>query len=841
MQRAYLRHMVDTVAFFVNSADARRLERTPYVEVIERGSRHLWEAPPWIFVQPVGVELPEQGWKVHVAATLDNAEHVLRAVDSYCARAELTYKCLRSRADLLDANSKEANRASSGKFVAIYPPDEAALRHCLEELGETLEGSEGPYILSDLRWRQGPLFVRYGGFVPMPTVEPGTDEETWGVRDPSGRLVPDRREPFFTVPDWVPVPDFIEAQRQEVADRDEPFPYEVIEALRHSNAGGVYLAKDPDTGDLTVLKEARPHAGLDARLTDAVERLGQEADVLEAIADTGIGPRLLARFSVWEHRYVAMEHIDGTDLLRLLHDEHPWLRMEHTRQDFLDYVAWADGICSQVDEHLRALHALGLAFGDLHPKNIMVQRDGRVRLIDFEAAGRSPERVFFGNPGFNPPVGVEGADADVWAAACVRLHLLLPLTPLVMIDHRKLLGLVDFLRGLGTPSWYLDPVEEVLALAPDPGNGADAQAPGVSGSADLAAMARGILASARDDPAAPFPGDIKQFETSGLCFAYGSSGVLTALAEAGVSGLARQWNDLLRVSEESAGRLPPGLMVGRAGISGALARQGLRSRAQPHDEIDDLRTQAFAAGWDLHAGATGVALHLADIADAGNGSALGAALDIAERVWVHASDHAGDPADLPAGLMYGRSGPALLFTRLFAATSDEQWAERAAVMLRTEQARAEERDGGMLLSDGRRVLPYIANGSAGFGIALIEHGRATGSDEFVRTLRAIDKACRAPFFALSNLYNGRAGIIAYLIHSFRHGGEVDVDHVQEQIDRLGWHQFGYGDGLLHAGEQLFRLSTDVASGTAGIMLVLAAWHNGTDVTAALLPTAHRRQ
>jgi hypothetical protein len=31
-------------------------------------------------------------------------------------------------------------------------------------LGELLYGQPGPYILSDLRWGSGPLYVRYGGF-----------------------------------------------------------------------------------------------------------------------------------------------------------------------------------------------------------------------------------------------------------------------------------------------------------------------------------------------------------------------------------------------------------------------------------------------------------------------------------------------------------------------------------------------------------------------------------------------------------------------------------------------------------------------------------------------------
>lgn len=61
----------------------------------------------------------------------------------------------------------------------------------------------GPYVLSDLRWHDGPLYLRYGGFRPM-QVRDQRDRLVAAVQHPAGHLVPDRREPAFTPPDWVP-------------------------------------------------------------------------------------------------------------------------------------------------------------------------------------------------------------------------------------------------------------------------------------------------------------------------------------------------------------------------------------------------------------------------------------------------------------------------------------------------------------------------------------------------------------------------------------------------------------------------------------------------------------
>jgi hypothetical protein len=55
------------------------------------------------------------------------------------------------------------------------------LRKTLSDLDRSLTGKEGPYILSDLLWNNGPLYVRYGGFTAQfMTDEGGGKRETAG-------------------------------------------------------------------------------------------------------------------------------------------------------------------------------------------------------------------------------------------------------------------------------------------------------------------------------------------------------------------------------------------------------------------------------------------------------------------------------------------------------------------------------------------------------------------------------------------------------------------------------------------------------------------------------------
>ena len=167
--------------------------------------------------------------------------------------------------------------------MTIYPADEAQLHTTLTELDEILQGVKGPYILSDLRYSEGPLFVRYGAFVSRFCLSP-TGERVLAVEDDQGRLVPDHRSPRISVPPWVTLPAFLQPHldaRNAVTTND--LAYTIDGVIQFSNGGGVYLGHHTGTGERVVLKEGRPHAGLDMAGRDAVARVSHERDILEQL------------------------------------------------------------------------------------------------------------------------------------------------------------------------------------------------------------------------------------------------------------------------------------------------------------------------------------------------------------------------------------------------------------------------------------------------------------------------------------------------------------------------------------------------------------------------------
>ncbi|MFJ7496321.1 hypothetical protein ACIQZB_35165 [Streptomyces sp. NPDC097727] len=132
---------------------------------------------------------PEQGWKVHIGATPDNADQAIEAARDVCRRRGSSCKFLRSRLIVSVTNATCASRAVSGEVITFYPHTSDELRGVITELDAVPGGQDGPYVRSDLRWNDGPVSMRYGTFALMWCELPdGT--RVPALRDPSGRPVP---------------------------------------------------------------------------------------------------------------------------------------------------------------------------------------------------------------------------------------------------------------------------------------------------------------------------------------------------------------------------------------------------------------------------------------------------------------------------------------------------------------------------------------------------------------------------------------------------------------------------------------------------------------------------
>lgn len=321
-----------------------------------------------------------------------------------------------------------------------------------------------------------------------------------------------------------------------------------------------------------------------------------------------------------------------------------------------------------------------------------------------------------------------------------------------------------------------------------------------------------------------YPGDVSQFmvDDGGVTFAYGAAGVLWALHRAGAEPPAEHVQWFLDRSERVAGD-GPGFLTGLAGVAYTLEELG-----RP-DAADAVMDRAFA-GCDANVGstlATGLsglgltALHLS--VRRGDDRRLRQALELAERL-------PDTPAPQRVGLLHGRCGRALLLLRLYEHTGRTDLLERALAELHAEL----ERIGGDDFDD--RFLSAGLEGSAGILIALRAALRHTPDD--IRIRAAVDRlrTLRRGGFATScGLLHGRGGELLALADG---GSEIERDVLRFHLDALGWEAIAAEPGRVDfLGNYGYRLSTDLGTGSAGVLLALAALRDGAPALSFLAPSA----
>ncbi|MEU5612724.1 class IV lanthionine synthetase LanL [Streptomyces sparsogenes] len=338
----------------------------------------------WCYLTPPGAAIQPQGWKIHVSATPRSAEDVLTAASRVLLERRTAFKFARGLKQLRMLLSIRMARGSGGKFITVYPDSPEQFTELLEALHEATEGLEGPAVLSDRRYRPGSLVhYRYGGFSGSQQVLDVDGSYTHMLVAPDGRWTKDERNAWYSPPEWAPIPL---PDPEPVRPSTERGTSRVLlnnrflvhEAIRHSNRGGVYRARDEETGRQVVVKEARPFIGAEIDGTDARDYLRNEYETLRALEPLGIAVRPVDLFEYQGHLFLAEEEVPGVTLRVWVETT---VRADPGRTMPFDRVLNA---ARRLVDIVAAAHDKGLVFRDLTPNNVMITPSDELVLIDTE-------------------------------------------------------------------------------------------------------------------------------------------------------------------------------------------------------------------------------------------------------------------------------------------------------------------------------------------------------------------------------------------------------------------------------------------------------------------------
>jgi len=145
--------------------------------------------------------------------------------------------------------------------------------------------------------------------------------------------------------------------------------YKILEKLGEGGMGEVYLAEDTKLKRKIALKFLPSHLTADKEIIGRFEREAQAAASLNH-------PNIITVHEIGEHEgrtFIAMEYVQGHSL-----------REEITKGPMpIDHVI---GISTQICEGLHEAHKAGIVHRDIKPENILIDKSGRVKILDFGLA-----------------------------------------------------------------------------------------------------------------------------------------------------------------------------------------------------------------------------------------------------------------------------------------------------------------------------------------------------------------------------------------------------------------------------------------------------------------------
>jgi len=178
--------------------------------------------------------------------------------------------------------------------------------------------------------------------------------------------------------------------------------YEFIEELGIGGMGRVYKVFDKKINEDVAIKILKPEIAEDEK---TIERFGNELKFTRKIVHKNVC-RMYDLNEEKGTQYITMEYVPGEDLKSTI-----------VRVGQLS-VGKAVSVAKQVCEGLIEAHKLGVVHRDLKPQNIMIDKEGNVRIMDFgiarslKAKGITAAGMMIGTPEYMSPEQAEIKETD---------------------------------------------------------------------------------------------------------------------------------------------------------------------------------------------------------------------------------------------------------------------------------------------------------------------------------------------------------------------------------------------------------------------------------------------
>lgn len=728
----------------------------------------------------VGEIVDMLGWMFYIPVSLPHLSPLLEKLVPYLSSRNIAFKIPFNREMHYHLKEGSFGYERLGKVICIYPDNQSDIESLATELISLTETYKGTIVPSSA-YLNGIVHVRYGPFIPI--VRP--DGEYF--YDDSGTPVEDK----YTIP--YRLPEKVHWPFKNIANWQLPAPGKIlnnkyylekeIEILPKGRVMQGKFKKGLLNFQSCLIKEGRPGMFSDNAGRDIGDRLLWQQQLLLLLADKIPLPYLIDYFVENGNTYLVMEYINGITFHQFLDEQfmfHNWVELpEEKRQTVISYLL-------EITNLVGIMHQEGYVHRDISAANFMVDKKGKLHILDIELAydvSKSDPPFDGGTPGYMSPEqrthAIPDFRQDIYSLGALIL------TAIVRLEPQKFTG-----ENLYNDLFYFTGNKELTTLIVRCLDYNPERRPSIPEIAE-------VLSGYRKQP------DIELMLII-------NKGAIKSLVERAVSGLyASEVVDQegYWTSQIYSFRQDRNVFVGLyKGIGGILY---LLSRVQKAGIPVDIHNSILQANWTflcdryldfaleapsgLFNDKTGIAVALTAALDAG----------LIENNKEHITYLKNLLHDLPEGIDVenGIAGYGIALLRCLRYLDLNFVNERLSAVILTI-LELQNRN-GTWLSD--KKLPVFEKGNAGITWFLLECYQLTQNLDLLKRVEKSLEWLEEKYKATSVAFNGIAGVALTFIKAFEMTGDVRFKNYAEKMllsipSRITTNNYTFNNGLAGLGE-----------------------------------------
>jgi serine/threonine protein kinase len=385
----------------------------------------------------VGSITEVQGWVLHLSVIKSKLFELLTLIVPELIRYNVPFKIVKDYYTAVNLLEGNLGYICLGKLICIYPKTDHHASQLAQKLIELTKFFAGPDIPTDFHLGSV-VYTRYGSVKPV-IIKSKDGVAVKHIYNSKGNLIPDPYSIPFSLQSGIRWPfqviaEYPRKKRPLLLNR-KYYPVNILKPDPKGNVLRAVYFQSLWQIKSCIIKEARNAMSTDEMGRDIKDKLKWQFQLYKNLSSAIPMPRMFDYFEEENNAYLVMEIVRGNTLwerIESIYKGKSWIDLStYDKVQITDYLI-------RIINIIQKFHQLGYIHRDITTENFLIDKKGKIFLIDMELTwciqSLQPDPPFgLGTHGFMSPQQIDSKTPtikeDIYALGCCMLFSFTNLLP----------------------------------------------------------------------------------------------------------------------------------------------------------------------------------------------------------------------------------------------------------------------------------------------------------------------------------------------------------------------------------------------------------------------------